>query len=75
MRVNTVSVKMGVRIEDAEVKDGNIVMNGFAGTMPCQTIITPREAIQMARLCAQPSIIWLVVRALFARDKPDGKPS
>ena len=43
MRVNTVSVKMGVRIEDAEVKDGNIVMNGFAGTMPCQTIITPRD--------------------------------
>ena len=67
MRVNTVSLKLGVRIDGAEAKDGNIIMSGYAGTMPCETIVTPAEALQMARLCLKPSIIGLVLRAVFAR--------
>lgn len=70
MRVNTVSLKLGVRIDGAEAKDGNIIMSGFAGTMPCETIVTPAEALQMARLCLKTSIISLIVRAMFARKSP-----
>jgi hypothetical protein len=70
MRVNTVSLKLGVRIDRAEARDGNIIMSGFAGTMPCETIVTPAEALQMARLCLKTSIISLIVRAMFARKSP-----
>ncbi len=45
MRVNTISMKLSLRIEQAGVKDGNIVMNGFAGAMPCETIISPEAVV------------------------------
>lgn len=73
MRVNTVSLKLGVRIDSANVKDGNIVMNGFAGMMPCETVVTPKEAIQMAKLCLKPAIIKLCLGALFVREPTEKK--
>lgn len=71
MRVNTASLKLGVRIESASVRDGNIVMSGFAGTLPCETILTPAEALRMARLCLEPRILMLCLRALFRRRPRD----
>lgn len=71
MRVNTVSLKLGVRIESAATRDGNIVMSGFAGTMPCETVLAPEEALRMARLCLRPQILALCLRALFRRRPRD----
>ncbi|NCT82007.1 MAG: hypothetical protein GXC94_02595 [Comamonadaceae bacterium] len=67
MRVNTLSMKLNVRIEEAGIKDGAIVMTGFAGAMPCETVVAADEAAHMLRLCLKPAIIKLVLKAFFAR--------
>lgn len=75
MRVNTISMKLSLRIEQAGVKDGNIVMNGFAGAMPCETIISPEEALQVMRLGMKLSIFKLLFKGLFAKQKVVGGPA
>jgi hypothetical protein len=67
MRVNTISMKLLLRIEQASVKDGNIVMNGFAGAMPCETIISPEEALQVMRLGMTMPIFKLLLKSFFAK--------
>lgn len=67
MRVNTISMKLLLRIEEASVKDGNIVMNGFAGAMPCETIISPEEALQVMRLGMTMPILKLLLKSLFTK--------
>ncbi|MBK7281905.1 hypothetical protein [Candidatus Aalborgicola defluviihabitans] len=67
MRVNTISMKLLLRIEEAGVKDGNIVMNGFAGAMPCETIISPEEALQVMRLGMTLPITKLLLKSFFAK--------
>lgn len=67
MRVNTISMKLSLRIEEAGVKDGNIVMNGFAGAMPCETIISPEEALQVMRLGMTMPIFKLLLKSLFTK--------
>jgi len=67
MRVNTLSMKLNVRIEEAGIKDGAIVMTGFAGAMPCETVVAADEAAHMLRLCLKPAIIKLVLKAFFTR--------
>lgn len=74
MRVNTISMKLSLRIEEAGVKDGAIVMSGYAGAMPCETIMAADEAAYMIKLCLKPAIIKLVIKAFFAR-KPADKPA
>jgi hypothetical protein len=69
MRVNTISMKLSLRIEEASVKDGNIVMNGFAGAMPCETIISPEEALQVMRLGMKLSIFKVLLKGLFSKSK------
>lgn len=71
MQVNTVSMKLGVRIEKAEAKDSSIVMSGFAGTMPCQTILSAEEAAALFKMCLQPSILKIVIKAMFSRKKKE----
>ncbi|HEY1127787.1 MAG TPA: hypothetical protein VGF12_00140 [Roseateles sp.] len=70
MRVNTLSMKLNVRIEEAAVKEGAIVMSGFAGAMPCETVVAADEAAHMLRLCLKPAIIKLVLKAFFTRATP-----
>ncbi|MCC5825059.1 hypothetical protein [Alkalimonas sp.] len=67
MQVNTVSMKLGVRIEKAEAKGNTIVMSGYAGTMPCETIVTAEEAANLFKLCFKPAIVKLVLKAFFRR--------
>lgn len=69
MRVSTISMKLSLRIEEASVKDGNIVMNGFAGAMPCETIISPEEALQVMRLGMKLSIFKVLLKGLFSSKK------
>ncbi|CAM3917236.1 hypothetical protein [Rheinheimera salexigens] len=74
MLVKTVAMKMGVRIEKAEAVDQSIVLHGFAGTMPCETIITSAEAIQIFRMCFKWSILKILFKSLFSKkNKPDVK--
>ena len=67
MRVNTISMKLSLRIEEASVKDGNIVMNGFAGAMPCETIISPEEAVQVMRLGMTLPIFKLLLKSFYTK--------
>ena len=75
MRVNTISMKLSLRIEEASVKDGNIVMNGFAGAMPCETIISPEEALQVMRLGMKLSIVKLLLKGFFSKKKAATGPA
>ena len=75
MRVNTISMKLSLRIEQAGVKDGNIVMNGFAGAMPCETIISPEEALQVMRLGMKLSIVKLLLKGIFSKKKAATGPA
>ena len=75
MRVNTISMKLLLRIEEASVKDGNIVMNGFAGAMPCETIISPEEALQVMRLGMTLAIFKLLLKSFFSSRKAAAGPA
>ncbi|GMA82196.1 hypothetical protein [Shewanella glacialipiscicola] len=67
MLVKTVAMKMGVRIEKAEAVDESIVLHGFAGTMPCETIITSAEALVIFKMCFKWSIINILLKSLFSK--------
>lgn len=69
MLVKTVAMKMGVRIEKAEAVDDTIVLHGFAGTMPCETIITSAEALQIFGMCFKWSVIKILFKSLFSKKK------
>ncbi|SEL23999.1 hypothetical protein SAMN05216262_1087 [Colwellia chukchiensis] len=69
MQVKTVAMKMGVRIEKAEALDDTVVLHGFAGTMPCETTITASEAIQIFKMCFKISILKMLFKAIFSKNK------
>ncbi len=69
MQVKSVAMKMGVRIESAEAVDDTIVLRGIAGTMPCDTIISSAEAIQIFKMCFKMSIIKILFKSLFSSKK------
>ena len=71
MLVKTVSMKLGVRIERAEAQDNAIVMHGFAGTMPCETVLTAEEAASLFKMCLKPAILKMVIKAFFTSKKKD----
>ncbi len=67
MRVITPAMKLEVKLNDSDVKDGNIVMSGMSGVMQCETIMAPAEVFQMIKLVIKPRIIKLLVRYLFSK--------
>ncbi|MCA1857345.1 hypothetical protein LE190_15635 [Massilia oculi] len=65
MRVSTPAMKLNVRIDTAARKDGELVMQGVAGMMPCETSMTPQEIRKLIRLVLSPRILPI----LFSRAK------
>lgn len=67
MRVITPAMKLHVRIDEATRADGELVLKGVAGMMPCETRLSPQELRQLIRLVLHPKILLV----LFARAKTD----
>jgi hypothetical protein len=42
-------------------------MSGFAGAMPCETIISPEEALQVMRLGMKLSVFKLLLKGFYTR--------
>lgn len=65
MRVSTPAMKLSVRIDTAARQDGELVMQGVAGMMPCETRLSPEEIRKLIRLVLDPRNLPI----LFARTK------
>jgi hypothetical protein len=62
MRVVTPAIKLDVRIDEANVKDGNLVLEGVAGMLPCETTLRPQELRKLLKMVLKPAVIRLVLR-------------
>lgn len=62
MRVVTPAITLDVRIDDAAVKDGKLVLDGIAGMLPCETTLRPQELRKLLRLVLRPAVIRLLLR-------------
>lgn len=65
MRVVTPAMKMSLRIDEASRQDGDLVLKGVAGMMPCETRLTPEEIRQLIWMVLHPKIFPI----LFSRKK------
>ncbi len=62
MRVVTPAITLDVRIDDAAVKDGKLVLDGIAGMLPCETTLRPQELRKLLRLVLRPAVLSLLLR-------------
>lgn len=67
MRVITPAMKLDVKLNTSDVKDGNIVMSGMSGVMECETIMAPAEVFRMIKLIIKPRIIKLLIGYIFSK--------
>jgi len=58
MRVVTPAMKLDVEIEQVEVRDGRLVMQGLAGFLPCETSLGAAEARALIRRVLKPRVLW-----------------
>lgn len=62
MKVATPAMKLDVRIDSVQSKDGQLVMDGMAGMLPCKTTLTPAEFRKLMRMALRPSVIMLLFK-------------
>jgi hypothetical protein len=62
MRVVTPALKLDVRIDEAHVKEGTLVLEGVAGMLPCETTLRPQELRKLLKMVLKPAVIRLVLR-------------
>ena len=62
MRVVTPAITLDVRIDEAAVKDGKLVLDGIAGMLPCETTLRPQELRKLLRLVLRPAVLSLLLR-------------
>jgi len=68
MLVKTPVIKFGVEVRDTKVEDGRLVLSGVANAMPCSVEVGGRELLTLARRLIRPSVIGLMLRALFTKE-------
>ena len=64
MRVVTPAMVLAVDVEESVVEDGRIKLSGMASTLTCDVLLSPREALKIARLFLKPSIFWLCLASI-----------
>jgi len=69
MRIKTSQLKFDLRIEDAAVDQGALVLKGVASFLPCDVCITPPEARHLLRLMFRRETLGWTLRALFTRPR------
>ncbi len=62
MRVVTPALTLDVRIDDAAVKDGKLVLEGVAGMLPCETSLPAKELRKLLKLVLRPAVLGLLLR-------------
>jgi hypothetical protein len=62
MRVVTPALKLDVRIDEARVKDGMLVLEGVAGMLPCETTLRPQEIRKLLKMVLKPAVFRLLLR-------------
>lgn len=72
MLVKTPAMKLGVEIRDAKIDGERIALTGVAGAMPCTVELSPKEALSLARRMLSPSILSVLMKAVFVRSPRDG---
>lgn len=68
MRVKTPAMKLDLRIDEVELKDGQLLLTGMAGMLPCETTMTAREVRALLRRALRPSILWWALRSASGAD-------
>jgi hypothetical protein len=61
MRVVTPAMKLDVEIEQAELKEGRLVLTGLAGFLPCETSLGAAETRALLRKVLRPAVLWWVL--------------
>ena len=72
MLVNTPAIKLGVEVRKVETRDGKLVLSGVATAMPCTVEMDGAELLSLAGRMMRPSVIALMLRALFRRSGKAG---
>ncbi len=62
MRVSTPAMKLDLRLETVEARDGLLRLTGVAGILPCEATLTAPEVRALLKLALRPSILWWVLR-------------
>jgi hypothetical protein len=64
MRVVTPAIKLDVEIEQADVREGRLVLTGLAGILPCETSLTAPEARALLMKVLRPRVLlWVLGRS------------
>jgi hypothetical protein len=62
MKVVTPAMKLNVRIDGGTVREGQLVLEGVAGVLPCQTTLSPPELRRLIAIALQPRVLALLLR-------------
>lgn len=65
MRIKTPAMKLDLRIDNMEVREGTLRLDGVAGVLPCEASLGAAEARRLILQALRPRILWW---ALFGRD-------
>jgi len=64
MKIKTPAMKLDLRIDKLEVKDGELRLDGVAGMLPCEASMSAREVRSLLAKALRPKVIlW----ALFGK--------
>lgn len=63
MRVVTPAMKLEVEIEQADLKEGRLVLTGLAGFLPCETSLGAAEVRGLLRKVLRPAVLWWLLSA------------
>lgn len=70
MKIKTPAMKLDLRIDKMEVRDGELRLDGVAGVLPCEASLGAAEARRLILQALRPKIIlW----ALFGKSASNGK--
>ena len=75
MRVVTPAMKLDVAIEQVEVRDGRLVLEGLAGFLPCETSLGAAEARALLGKVLRPQVLWWLLTGGTDRSSPQGDGS
>lgn len=61
MRVKTPAMKLDLRVDEVGLRDGELVLTGVAGIMPCTTTLDVAEVRRLLKLAVRPAVLrWLL---------------
>lgn len=71
MLVKTPALKLEVKLETVRPDGDDLMFEGFAGMMTCETRISAAEVWSLLRMCLRPQVIGFLLKSIFKRSKRD----